>query len=112
MNGGKVPGMPANCGPTIGKRDCTTCSSQFPLLLFGGVRVVRLLVSSPWMSPEVAADVRVYLLPTACRLSYQFFQLLLHQLCDRCNFRVWILGVNANPSVSHSLIHITGHLLT
>ena len=44
------------------------------------------------MSPEVAADVRVYLLPTACRLGYQFFQLLLHQLCNRCNFRVWILG--------------------
>jgi len=44
------------------------------------------------MSLEVAADVSVCLLPIPSRLSYQCFQLVLHQLCDRCNLQVGILG--------------------
>src|SRR5215470_3220507 len=39
-----------------------------------------------------AAGVSVSLLSTSCCLGYQFLQFLLHQLCDRCNLRVWILG--------------------
>src|SRR5579859_2218218 len=97
----------ALCARTLGDEHVKdACSASFPLKA-GSKRAGAVppqghhpvganTPSSSFFSPCVfsldvtvsAADVSVCLLPTSCRLSYQFFQLLLHQLCDRCNFRV------------------------